>query len=67
MRKTLRTIFLKSLPYLMSITGGVILYTGAIDNAPTANLRDLIIKIFYHFCCKMSNGFAKELYTKIAF
>lgn len=45
MRKTLRIIFLKSLPYLMSITGGVILYTGAIDNAPTANLRDLIINV----------------------
>ena len=29
----------------MSITGGIILYTGAIDNAPTANLRDLIINV----------------------
>lgn len=29
----------------MSITGGIILYTGAIDNAPNANLRDLIINV----------------------
>ena len=42
---SLRTIFLKSLPYLMSIAGGVILYTGAIDNAPTTNLRDLTINV----------------------
>lgn len=40
-----RTVFLKSLPYLMSITGGVVLYTGAIDNAPNENLRDLIINV----------------------
>lgn len=40
-----RTFFLKSLPYLMSIAGGVILYTGAIDNAPNDNLRDLIINV----------------------
>lgn len=45
MKINLRTIFLKSLPYLMSITGGIILYTGAIDNAPNANLRDLIINV----------------------
>ena len=42
---SLRTIFLKSLPYLMSSAGGVILYTGAIDNAPTTNLRDLTINV----------------------
>lgn len=41
----LRTVFLKSVPYLMSIAGGVILYTGAIDNAPNDNLRDLIINV----------------------
>lgn len=29
----------------MSITGGIILYTGAIDNAPNANMRDLIINV----------------------
>ena len=29
----------------MSIAGGIILYTGAIDNAPTDNLRDLIINV----------------------
>lgn len=40
-----RTILLKSLPYLMSIAGGIILYTGAIDNAPNDNLRDLIINV----------------------
>ncbi len=45
MKINIRTILLKSLPYLMSITGGIILYTGAIDNAPTANLRDLIINV----------------------
>lgn len=45
MKFNLRTFFLKSLPYLMSITGGIILYTGAIDNAPNANLRDLIINV----------------------
>ena len=41
----LRTVFLKSVPYLMSIAGGIILYTGAIDNAPNDNLRDLIINV----------------------
>lgn len=45
MKINIRTILLKSLPYLMSITGGIILYTGAIDNAPNANLRDLIINV----------------------
>ncbi|MBR3782029.1 MAG: hypothetical protein IKL14_01400 [Alphaproteobacteria bacterium] len=45
MKFNFRTFFLKSLPYLMSITGGIILYTGAIDNAPNANLRDLIINV----------------------
>lgn len=29
----------------MSIAGGVILYAGAIDNAPTENMRDLIINV----------------------
>ncbi len=29
----------------MSIAGGIILYTGAIDNAPNDNLRDLIINV----------------------
>ena len=41
----LRNFFLKSLPYLMSIAGGIILYTGAIDNAPNDNIRDLIINV----------------------
>lgn len=41
----LRTILLKSVPYLMSIAGGILLYTGAIDNAPNANLRDLTINV----------------------
>ncbi len=45
MRISFRTIFLKSLPYLLSIAGGIILYTGAIDNAPTENMRDLIINV----------------------
>lgn len=40
-----RNVFLKSLPYLMSIAGGIILYTGAIDNAPNANIRDLVINV----------------------
>lgn len=40
-----RTFLLKSLPYLMSIAGGIILYTGAIDNAPNANIRDLVINV----------------------
>lgn len=40
-----RTAFLKSLPYLMSIAGGIVLYTGAIDNAPNANIRDLVINV----------------------
>ena len=29
----------------MSIAGGIILYTGAIDNAPNENLRDLVINV----------------------
>ena len=29
----------------MSIAGGIILYTGAIDNAPNENLRDLTINV----------------------
>ena len=41
----IRNVFLKSLPYLMSITGGIILYTGAIDSAPNANIRDLVINV----------------------
>ena len=45
MKLTIRNFFLKSLPYLMSIAGGVILYTGAIDNAPNDNLRDLVINV----------------------
>lgn len=45
MRFNIRTVFLKSLPYLMSIAGGIILYTGAIDNAPNANIRDLVINV----------------------
>lgn len=45
MKFDISTIFLKSLPYIMSITGGVILYTGAIDNAPNDNIRDLVINV----------------------
>ncbi len=45
MKINVRTIFLKSVPYLMSIAGGIILYTGAIDNAPNANIRDLVINV----------------------
>lgn len=45
MKPNVRIIFLKSLPYLMSIAGGIILYTGAIDNAPNANLQDLVINV----------------------
>ena len=45
MKFNIRTDFLKSLPYLMSIAGGIILYTGAIDNAPNENLRDLTINV----------------------
>ncbi|MFQ6730019.1 MAG: hypothetical protein ACLRFK_03150 [Alphaproteobacteria bacterium] len=45
MKFSFRTIFLKSLPYIMSIAGGVILYTGAIDNAPNDNIRDLVINV----------------------
>lgn len=45
MKINLRTIFLKSVPYLMSIAGGIILYAGAIDNAPNANIRDLVINV----------------------
>ena len=40
-----RTVFLKSLPYLMSIAGGIVLYTEAIDNAPNSNIRDLVINV----------------------
>lgn len=45
MKINIRTAFLKSVPYLMSIAGGLILYTGAVDNAPNDNLRDLVIDI----------------------
>lgn len=45
MKFSFRTFLLKSLPYLMSITGGIILYTGAIDNAPNDNIRDLVINV----------------------
>ncbi|MDW3024214.1 MAG: hypothetical protein R8N50_00815 [Alphaproteobacteria bacterium] len=45
MKINIRTIFLKSLPYLLSIAGGIILYTGAIDNAPNDNIRDLVINV----------------------
>ena len=45
MKLNVRNFFLKSLPYLMSIAGGVVLYTGAIDNAPNENLRDLVINV----------------------
>ena len=45
MKLNFRDFFLKSLPYLLSITGGIILYTGAIDNAPNDNIRDLVINV----------------------
>lgn len=45
MRFSFRNYFLKSLPYLLSIAGGIILYTGAIDNAPNDNIRDLVINV----------------------
>lgn len=45
MKTNFRNVFLKSLPYLMSIAGGIILYTGAIDNAPNDNIRDLVINV----------------------
>ena len=45
MKINIRTILLKSLPYLLSIAGGIILYTGAIDNAPNDNIRDLVINV----------------------
>ncbi len=45
MKIPVRTFLLKSVPYLMSIAGGIILYTGAIDNAPNANIRDLVINV----------------------
>lgn len=45
MKINIRTILLKSLPYLLSIVGGIILYTGAIDNAPNDNIRDLVINV----------------------
>ena len=45
MKVNLRNVFLKSLPYLLSIAGGIILYTGAIDNAPNDNIRDLVINV----------------------
>lgn len=45
MKINVRTFLLKSLPYLMSIVGGIVLYAGAIDNAPNENLRDLTINV----------------------
>lgn len=45
MQTGVRNFFLKLLPYLLSIAGGIILYTGAIDNAPNANIRDLVINV----------------------
>ncbi len=45
MKINFRTLFLKSIPYLMSIAGGIVLYTGAIDNAPNENIRDLVINV----------------------
>lgn len=45
MNFSVRNFLLKSLPYLMSIAGGIILFTGAIDNAPNANIRDLVINV----------------------
>lgn len=45
MKINIRNFLLKSLPYLMSIAGGIILYTGAVDNAPNENLRDLVINV----------------------
>ncbi len=45
MKINIRNFLLKSLPYLMSIAGGLILYTGAIDNAPNPNIRDLVINV----------------------
>lgn len=45
MKLSLRNFLLKSLPYLLSIAGGVILFTGAIDNAPNDNVRDLVINV----------------------
>lgn len=45
MKINVRSFFLKSLPYLMSIAGGIVLYTGAIDNAPNDNIRDLVINV----------------------
>ena len=45
MQTGVRNFFLKLLPYLLSIAGGIILYTGAIDSAPNANIRDLVINV----------------------
>lgn len=45
MKINIRNFLLKSIPYLMSIAGGIILYTGAIDNAPNDNIRDLVINV----------------------
>ena len=45
MKINFRNVFLKSLPYLLSIAGGIVLYTGAIDNAPNDNIRDLVINV----------------------
>jgi hypothetical protein len=45
MKLSIRDIFLKSLPYLLSIAGGIILYTGAIDSASNSNIRDLVINV----------------------
>jgi hypothetical protein len=41
----IQNFLLKSLPYLLSIAGGILLYTGAIDNAPNENIRDLVINV----------------------
>ena len=45
MKFSFRNFLLKLLPYLLSIAGGIILYTGAIDNAPNDNVRDLVINV----------------------
>lgn len=45
MKFSVRNFLLKLLPYLLSIAGGIVLYTGAIDNAPNDNVRDLVINV----------------------
>ncbi|MBO5696559.1 MAG: hypothetical protein J6S06_03530 [Alphaproteobacteria bacterium] len=45
MKINAHTLVLKSIPYLLSIAGGIILYTGAVDNAPNPNVQDLIINV----------------------